>query len=154
MKKGFVWFIFILFSLLLLYSCGSLRKKAEQEKGKKTGNIAGIVFDVTTMQPLSGTVVYIEEVQTIGTKSDSLGRFWLSNVRLGEYKILAQKITFHTTKISNVKVFNDSTSIVVFRLCIAAIEPWGCSGEWDGKIIKTDSASFFRTQYKDLVKNK
>ncbi len=153
MGKRFIWFIFVLFSLLLLFGCGSLRKKTESEKVKKTGNIAGIVFDSQTMQPLVGANVYVEGVATIGTKSDTLGRFWLSSVPAGEYTIWATKIPYSGTKISKVEVFADSTSIVMSKLCPSLIpEWWWCWGDWDGKIIKTDSISFFKN-YEKLLKS-
>ena len=119
----------------------------------KTGNIAGIVVDKQTMRPLSGAVVYVEGMPTIGTKTDTLGRFWLSNVRMGEYKIQAQKITFHSTRISNVKVFNDSTSIVLFNLVTMAIErPHGYI--WQENKVKCDSTEFYNNYYKTLLRKK
>jgi len=119
---------------------------------KKTGNIAGMVFDVQTIQPLSGANVYVEGMTTIGTKTDTLGRFWLSSIPIGEYKILAEKIYYHRGEIREVKVYNDSTSIVTARLIINTIEPWGYMIDWDGRIIKADSISFFSTQYKNLLR--
>jgi len=119
---------------------------------KETGNVAGIVFDIQTMQPLSGANVYVEGMTTIGTKTDTLGRFWLSSIPVGEYKILAEKIYYHRGEIREVKVYNDSTSIVTVRLIINTIEPWGYMIDWDGKIIKADSVSFFSTQYKNLLR--
>jgi hypothetical protein len=130
------------------YSKKLLRKK-------KPGNIAGIVNDKSTGEPLAGAWVYIEELETKMTKSDTLGRFWLSQVPVGDYKLVGSQITFNATKISGVKISPDSTSLVLIGLCSAAIpEHMWCWGDWDGRIIKSDSVSFFKKHYENLLKNK
>lgn len=122
----------------------------------KTGNIAGIVFDIQTMQPLSGAWVYIEGMREMGTstKSDTLGRFWLSNVRVGKYNIRAEKIYYYSGMISEVKVANDSTSIVLFRLVYTLIpeRPWPYP--WEENKVKCDSAEFYNNYYKALLRKK
>ncbi len=154
MKKSLIWFIPVLFSLLLLFSCSSFRKKAESEKVKKTGNIAGIVFDVQTMQPLSGAVVYVEGMITIGTKTDALGRFWLSSIPVGEYKILAEKIYYYRGEIREVKVYNDSTSIVLHYLVTMAIPERPYWGIWEDNKVKCDSIEFYSNYYRVLLREK
>jgi hypothetical protein len=152
MKKSFVWFIFVLFSLLLLFGCGLVRKKSE--KVKDAGNIAGIVFDVTTIQPLSGAIIYVEEMKTIGTKTDTLGRFWLSSIPIGEYKIQAEKIYYYRAKISEVKVSNDSTSLVLCPLVHTSIPEEPHWYPWQENKVKCDSTEFYRTYYKTLLRKK
>jgi hypothetical protein len=121
----------------------------------KTGNIAGIVYDVSTMEPLSGAWVYIEGMREMGTKSDTLGRFWLSSVSDGEYSIQASQIGFFVSKILNVKVYNDSTSIILFNLINLAIpeKPYH-SYPWQENKVKCDSTEFYNNYYKTLLRKK
>ncbi len=155
MGKRFIWFIFVLFSLLLLFGCGSFRKKAGSDKAKKTGNVAGIVFESVTGEPLSGANVYVEGMTTIGTKTDTLGRFWLSSVPGGEYVFWAKKIPFHGTRVSNLKVVKDSTSIVVCDLAPSAIpEHQSRWYIWQGVRAKCDSTEFYNNYYKTLLRKK
>jgi len=154
MKKSLILFICFLFSLSLIFSCSSFRMKTESEKAKKTGNIAGIVFDGNTGEPMAGVTIYIKEIQTIHTRSDSLGRFWLSFVPIGGYEVWAERIYYYRGEIKEVEVFNHSTSIVLYYLRHTTIPERPHWYDWDGKIIKTDSISFFITQYKNLLKKK
>lgn len=157
MKRSFILFIFLVFSLSLLFGCGSFRKKTESEKAKKTGNIAGIVFESDTGDPLNGVTLSLEPTLGRGARSDTLGRFWISHVPPGEYVFLANKIPFSGTKVSHLKVVKDSTSIVVCRLCSSGIpEWWWCWSDWEAndRVIKTDSTSFFKKDYRNIQKNK
>ncbi len=156
MKKSLILSICLL-SLFLIFNCSSARKKIESENMKKTGNIAGIVLESNTGQPLSGVTLSVEPSLGRGARSDTLGRFWISNVSPGEYTFLANKIPFSGTKVSHLKVVKDSTSIVVCRLCSSGIpEWWWCWSDWteDRKVIKTDSVSFFSTQNRILFREK
>jgi len=154
MKRSFIPFILLLFSLSLIFSCGSLRKKTESEKAKKTGNIAGIVLDVITEETLAGAAVYIEGLQTIGTKTDTLGRFWLYSIPIGEYSVQASHIGFYTGRIPDVKVYDDSTSIVLFNLVTMAIPERPHWYSWQEKKVKCDSTEFYSTYYKTLLRKK
>lgn len=129
--------------------------KITQKKNLGTGNIAGIVVDKQTLLPLSGAVVYVEGMPTIGTKTDTLGRFWLSSVSDGEYSIQASQIGFFVSKILNVKVYNDSTSIILFNLVNLAIpeKPYH-SYPWQENKVKCDSLEFYASYYKTLLRKR
>jgi hypothetical protein len=156
MKKNLILFIILLFSLLSLFGCGSFRKKTGSEKVKEIGNIAGIVFDGSSGEPLSGTSIYIEEMPVIRTTSDSLGRFWLSSVSLGDYRIWVEKDGFPINRrISHLRVAQDLTSLVVFRVYPSAHPEDNLRWiPWTEKKIAIDSADFFKNYSKKLLRKK
>lgn len=155
MKRSFILFIFLVFSLSLLFGCGSFRKKTDSEKAKKTGNIAGIVLESNTGQPLSGVTLSLEGIPGRGAKSDTLGRFWISSVPAGEYVFWAKKIAFNATRVSNLKVTKDSTSIIVCDLNPGAIperdQRWY---SWQENKARCDSTEFYNNYYKALLRKK
>jgi len=128
--------------------------KITQKKNLGIGNIAGMILDAITGEPLAGVTVLIEKIPTKGTRSDTLGRFWLSYISVGEYSIQASQIGFYTGKISNVKVFDDSTTIVLFNLRTMAIPERPHSYSWLGNKIKCDSTEFYKNYYKTLLRKK
>lgn len=155
MKKNLILFILLPFLLSVVFSCGSVRKKTESEKVKKTGNIAGIVLDGS--QPVGGSEITLEEIPGRVARSDTLGRFWLSSVPVGGYALQANKLPYHGTRVSHLQIARDSTSIVICRLYPSLIpESWWCRGDWaaERKVIKTDSVSFFQRDYKKVQKIK
>lgn len=156
MKKNLILFIILLFSVWLLFSCGLFRRKTGYEKVKKTGNIAGVVLDGSNGEPLAGASIYIEEMPEIRTTSDSFGKFWLSSVPLGDYKIWAEKTGFPINRrISHLIVCQDSTSLAVFRL-YPSVHPRGDLRwiSWTGKRIVIDSSDFYNSYSKKLLRKK
>ena len=144
MKKSFILPIYLL-SLFLIFNCSSARKKTESEKVKKTGNIAGIV--VCEGHPVSDAWV---SVLGIKTTTDSTGRFFISGINPGGgYTLMAGGDRYIKSFVPDVQVRPDSTTVIVFHLDY--LPPPQRYADLKG-ILKADSTSFLKMDYKQIAK--
>lgn len=100
--------------------------------GSETGKIAGRVLDKNTKEPLIGANVMIVAVwennepiklsNPIGAATDVDGRYFILNLRPGEYNIKCSMMGYKKQEITKVKVFIDKTSEVNFDLEIEPIQ--------------------------------
>lgn len=85
----------------------------------QTGKITGVVTDAQSGQPLDGVQILIRGTG-VGTLTDDNGRFFILNMPVGTYTLLARRIGFQTVGRSNVQVVIDVTRTVDFGLQPAA----------------------------------
>ena len=84
MKTRFLLFITILFSII------SLNTFAQREKATDA-NIHGHVIDARTRAHIPFVTIALKDT-TIGTVADASGHFFLKNLPIGEYTIVAEAI--------------------------------------------------------------
>lgn len=87
MRKIYLSFGFILFTLISF--------------AQKNGKISGIAFDTITKQPIAGATVTVVEKKDSSlvsfTMTDNAGRFELSGIRNGEYRLMISHVNYHNS---------------------------------------------------------
>jgi hypothetical protein len=139
MKKGFILSVLILIILFITaLNTGFVKEN-------KTGNIAGIV--VCEGHPVSDAWV---SVLGIKTTTDSTGRFFISGISpRGGYTVMAGGDRYIESFVSDVHVRPDSTTVIVFYLEYLPLPRR--HAEIIG-ILKADSTSFLKMDYKQIAK--
>ena len=139
MKKGFILSVLILIILFITaLNTGFVKEN-------KTGNIAGIV--VCEGHPVSDAWV---SVLGIKTTTDSTGRFFISGISpRGGYTVMAGGDRYIESFVSDVHVRPDSTTVIVFYLEYLPLPRR--HAEIRG-ILKADSTSFLKMDYKQIAK--
>ena len=101
--------IFILFSLLFLGSCSE-----DKLAGDEFGTIEGKVVSAIDFKPLANVKVFSSPNSSI-TFTDEAGNYVLSNVKVGDYSLEAQKEGY-IAKFESATVLKDKATNVVFEL--------------------------------------
>jgi len=81
----------------------------------KTGAIRGIVNDATTKTPLPGVNIILEGTSW-GAATDANGDYYILNISPGNYVVTVSMIGYTTTRIENVAVQVDRTSVLNFEM--------------------------------------
>lgn len=84
------------------------------------GSIGGIVKDKTTGEALMGATVQIEGTTT-GTVTDLDGRFLLSDIPAGHYRISIQYISYNPLQINDIHVTAGKTTVVEAEMTEASL---------------------------------
>ena len=92
MKRGIIYFLWIVFTPVLSYGQISL---------------IGIVSDAATSEPLAGAHILLENT-FIATISSSTGQFRISGLKQGEYQVRVTYIGYEKFS-SSLKIFKDTT---------------------------------------------
>jgi hypothetical protein len=79
------------------------------------GQVDGHVLDAATNQPLAGVHVATDRYGFQGV-TDATGHYHLTNVMIGNYRLIASKYRFNTDTVANVLVSLDSTTVVDYSL--------------------------------------
>jgi outer membrane receptor protein involved in Fe transport len=87
----------------------------------QTGKITGVVTDAQTGEPIAGAQIYIEELER-GVLTQENGRYFLINLPVGNYTVVAEIIGYATVRKENVVINVDVTRQVNFELPSAAVE--------------------------------
>jgi large repetitive protein len=75
---------------------------------QSTGNVAGIVIDATTGNPIKGVSITTEP-GTSSVTTDSLGSYYLVNLTPNNYDIIVDKIGYVSTKVSVLVIAEETT---------------------------------------------
>jgi outer membrane receptor protein involved in Fe transport len=86
----------------------------------QVGKITGIVTDAQTGEPLSGVQVYLEGTGR-GALTAENGRYFLVNVPVGTYTVVAEFLGYATYRIEGVFLSIDQTRAINFQLTPQAI---------------------------------
>ena len=86
-----------------------------------TGKIAGLVKDAATGQSLPGVNIIVKN-NNLGAASDLDGYFVILNLQPGVYTLEALMVGYTPSKVLDVKVFIDQTTVVDFKLQEETIE--------------------------------
>lgn len=86
----------------------------------QTGKITGVVTDAQTGEALSGVQVYLEGTGR-GALSAANGRYFLLNVPVGTYTVVAEFLGYATYRIEGVFLTIDQTRTIDFQLTPQAI---------------------------------
>lgn len=86
-----------------------------------TGKIAGRVFDARTKEPLAGANVYLDGTN-IGASTDTDGEFYMINVPVGTYTIVAVYVGYKKIEHKGVRVILDQTTVVNFPMTEEIVE--------------------------------
>jgi len=86
-----------------------------------TGKIAGRVIDASTGEPLPMVNVIVVGSE-MGAATGMDGRYYIINVPVGTYTLEASMVGYQTVRISNVKVVQDMTTHINFKLSPEAIK--------------------------------
>lgn len=81
----------------------------------QAGKITGVVTDASSGQPVEGAQIVLQGTG-IGVLTNESGRYFLLNVPVGTYTVLARRIGYQTQGRSNVQVTIDVTRTVDFEL--------------------------------------
>ncbi|MCI0693536.1 TonB-dependent receptor [candidate division KSB1 bacterium] len=84
------------------------------------GKVAGTVIDAETKQPLLGVNVFLKNT-TMGAVTDADGDFFIINVPVGTYTVIASMIGYQQVEKTEVRVTIDLTTRVNFGLVPEAI---------------------------------
>jgi outer membrane receptor protein involved in Fe transport len=85
----------------------------------QTGKISGVVTDAASGQPLEGVQVRVQGTG-LGAATQANGRYFMINVPPGTYTVVAQRIGYQRTEVSEVTVRIDATRELNFKLSAAA----------------------------------
>ncbi len=99
---------------MVLFTLGSLLAGT-------TGKIAGRVIDANTKEPLPGANVYLKGTN-YGASTDEDGEFYIINVPVGTYTIVAVFVGYQTIEHQGVKVILDQTTVVNFEMSEEIVE--------------------------------
>jgi hypothetical protein len=83
--------------------------------GQDFGSLEGLVCDSTENQNLPYVNIILLDTK-IGTFSDTLGRFELNNIPVGEYNIEFSYIGYSKKKLERLRIFKDSTLFIKISL--------------------------------------
>ncbi len=86
----------------------------------QVGKFTGVVTDAQTGEPLAGVQVYLEGTGR-GTLTSENGRYFLVNVPVGTYTLVAELLGYATQRIENVFLRIDQTRVINFQLTPQAI---------------------------------
>ncbi len=86
----------------------------------QVGKITGVVTDAQTGEALSGVQVYLEGTGR-GALTGENGRYFLVNVPVGTYTVVAEFLGYATYRIENVFLRIDQTRTIDFQLTPQAI---------------------------------
>jgi outer membrane receptor for ferrienterochelin and colicin len=100
---------------LILAVCVFVPSLARAQSGKLTG----VVTDVQSGQPIEGAQIVLQGTG-IGVLTDQNGRYFILNVPVSTYTVVARRLGFQPLGRSNVQIVIDVTSTVDFRLVAAA----------------------------------
>lgn len=89
--------------LTLLLSMASVLSFAQS-----TGSFKGKILDQSTKQPIVGATVQIDQTQ-LGSNTDTLGLFTVSNIPAGTYGVTISYMGFQTKKISEIGIISGKT---------------------------------------------
>jgi outer membrane receptor protein involved in Fe transport len=81
----------------------------------QTGKLTGVVTDAQTGQPLEGVQILLQG-RGIGVLTNETGRFFILNVPVGTFTVVARRIGYQTAERRNVQVLIDITQTVNFGL--------------------------------------
>jgi outer membrane receptor protein involved in Fe transport len=97
--------------LLIVIAFLACNKSNSQSQSVAKGNIAGIVIDTKTQEPLMAVSVGLLGTN-YGTTTDINGKFNLSNIPVGSYNLVITTIGFDIIKLQNIEVKNGETKNV------------------------------------------
>lgn len=86
-----------------------------------TGKIAGRVIDKETGEPLPAVNVIIEGT-TLGAATDANGDYFVVNVPVGTYTVVASMVGYKEARVTNVKVSADMTTRTNFKLSLTVLK--------------------------------
>ncbi len=86
-----------------------------------TGKISGRVIDKETGEPLPAVNVIIEGT-TLGAATDANGEYFIINVPVGTYTVVASMVGYKPERVTNVKVSADMTTTVNFKLALTVLK--------------------------------
>jgi outer membrane receptor protein involved in Fe transport len=81
----------------------------------QTGKLTGVVTDAQTGQPLEGVQILLQG-RGIGVLTNETGRFFILNVPVGTFTVVARRIGYQTAERRNVQVLIDITQTSNFAL--------------------------------------
>lgn len=88
-----------------------------QPSGKKpTQTVRGVIIDSQTKVPIEFASVQIVELPTLGSVTDSLGRFRLSNIPVGRYTIQTSLMGYRTQLITELSVTSSKEVYLVISV--------------------------------------
>ncbi|NIR49367.1 TonB-dependent receptor [candidate division KSB1 bacterium] len=87
----------------------------------QTGTISGTVIDAKTGEPLPGVNVLIKDT-VLGSSTNMAGEFRITNLRPGEYTVVASMIGYRIKERENVRVSPDVPVILQFELKESYVE--------------------------------
>ncbi len=108
-KRKFLLIIFLFLSILTIVQAG------------QTGKISGVIKDKNSGEPIIGANVMIEG-QNIGAASDVNGYYVILNVSPGQYNLVVSVLGYKKTRITNVSVTADKTTIIDVLMEEEAVE--------------------------------
>ncbi|WP_456407691.1 TonB-dependent receptor [Caldithrix abyssi] len=86
-----------------------------------TGKIAGRVVDARTKEPLVGANVYLKGTN-FGASTDQDGEFYIINIPVGTYTIIAVYVGYRSIEHQGVRVILDQTTVVNFEMSEEIVE--------------------------------
>ncbi len=86
-----------------------------------SGKIAGTIYNAETGEPLAGATVTVEEFD-ITCVTDADGEYYLINVPVGKYTLIAQSLGYESLAKHEVRVLLDLTTPISFKLLPGTIQ--------------------------------
>ena len=86
-----------------------------------TGKISGKVIDKDTGEPLAGANVIIQNTN-MGAATNPKGEYFIINVPVGTYTIMARYLGYETIEKSGIRAIQDMTTTVDFELSSEVME--------------------------------
>ena len=87
----------------------------------QSGNVSGSITDATTGEPLIGANVFLEGT-SLGAATDFEGNYFINDVPIGSYKLIANYIGYDRLTIENIIVEDGITTIQNISLSSGTIE--------------------------------
>jgi ferric enterobactin receptor len=115
----FAGFIRITF-LLLFMVAAAIPASAQGQDDKSTGKISGTVLDSATLQPVGYASIGLEQMdskkEVNGTSTDENGKFILTNVPFGTYRLVIYFVGYQTGYKTNIVISGSNTQVVLDKI--------------------------------------
>lgn len=151
------------YHIIITPSGNELQKSTKEKTEKPTQTVRGIVLDSKTNAPIEFTTVRIMNVGSLGSTTDSLGRFRIDNVPVGRCNIQTSYVGYNTNIFNEIPVTSSkevymeitldenihSLAEVVIQPEIKKDKPLNAMAITGGRMISMEEAGRFANGFDD-----
>lgn len=151
------------YHIIITPSGNELQKSTKEKTEKPTQTVRGIVLDSKTNAPIEFATVRIMNVGSLGSTTDSLGRFRIDNVPVGRYNIQTSYVGYNTNIFNEIPVTSSkevymeitldenihSLAEVVIQPEIKKDKPLNAMAITGGRMISMEEAGRFANGFDD-----
>lgn len=151
------------YHIIITPSGNELQKSTKEKTEKPTQTVRGIVLDSKTNAPIEFATVRIMNVGSLGSTTDSLGRFRIDNVPVGRCNIQTSYVGYNTNIFNEIPVTSskevymeitldeniDSLAEVVIQPEIKKDKPLNAMAITGGRMISMEEAGRFANGFDD-----